>query len=58
MVSSLEKVNAVITDEIDYPMFLSKTPRPSATCQVFEGLRFTNTSERVAHYCFNQIESA
>ncbi len=57
MVSCLEKVDAVITYKINNAMFLSEAPRPSATCQVFEGLRLANASERITHYRFNQIES-
>jgi len=55
MVSCLQKIYAVVTNKIDDAMFLSETPRPYATCQIFEGFRFANSAERGAHDCFNQV---
>jgi hypothetical protein len=56
MIARLDKVNSIITDDIDKPMLLCDAPRPHAWSKILQGFRLAHPSKWVAHNCLDQRE--
>jgi len=50
VVTPLSKIDSVVPNDINQPMFLSNSARPNAWSKKFKRFRFTNTPKRISHY--------
>jgi hypothetical protein len=58
MISGLEKINLVVMDEINDPVFLGNSSRPQTRSQIFDGLGFPNSLKRIVHNSFDQFQNS
>lgn len=56
MISRLQEIDSVATNQIDEPVFLREAPRPDPLGEVFQRLGLSNPFKRAAHDRFDQIE--
>src|ERR1051325_6980647 len=56
VIARLQELDPIVRDEINDPMFLGETARPSSSGQVFERLGLADPGERIAHDRFDEIE--
>jgi hypothetical protein len=56
VVSGLEEIDRLIGDAVDQPVFLSDTPRPTASEHKFQRFGLSRAFEGVPHHCLNEIE--
>lgn len=56
MIPPLQKIDAVIADEIDNPMFLGETAGPKAGGKILERFRLADADEGITHDGLDQVE--
>src|SRR5579862_4611194 len=56
MVSSLEEINGLIRDTVDYAVFLGDTTRPAACEHISQRLGLSRPLEWIPHYCIDEIQ--
>ena len=55
MIPGLQKVYAILADEIDDSVLFGETSRPGTAWKVFERFRFSYALERIALNCLDDI---
>src|SRR5580698_4668993 len=58
MISCLHEINSGLGDTIDQSMFLSDSAGPASCQHILEGFRFSDSSQRISEYGFNQFENS
>ena len=56
MVAGLEEVDAIVSDEVDEPVFLGQTAGPDVGAEVPKGFRLSEPRERVGHDDFYKMK--
>jgi len=55
MISALEKIDSVLLHQVYDAMLMSQTSGPRSRGEIFQPPRFTDTAERLSHYCFRKV---
>ena len=58
MKSRLQKVYAIVTDQIDQAIHASDAPRPDVRANLFEVLGLANSREWVSHHSLDQVKDS
>jgi hypothetical protein len=53
VIPGLEEIDAVVADKINDAVFLDKPPGPHSWCEIFERLRFSDSTRGVAQDGFD-----
>jgi hypothetical protein len=56
VITTLDKVNALIAHNVDQAMFFGDAPRPDTWPKVFERFWFAKPAKRFAHYALNEVK--
>jgi len=57
MISCLHKIDSIMADDINQPVFLCNPPGPDTGPKKFERLGFADTLERVSHDGLDQLKN-
>lgn len=57
MVAGLEEVDAIVSDEVDEPVFLSQTAGPDVRAEMPKGFRLPEPRERVGHDGLDEVDN-